>query len=113
MRFQENSQAIKLTNDGLQVAWKVDQTTTEFTVLIGSKHERVLVGTDIPGAEIPGDNSHDFAVWRNAHTGEEIARSPLLPAMTQGTMIQPYYHGDMFYEGQLGQLIKLKPRPAN
>ena len=102
--------AIKLTNSGLEVVWKVDQTTTEFTVLIGSEDERVLVGTDIPGAEIPGDNSHDFAVWRNAHTGQEIARSPLLPAMTQGTMIQPYYYGDMFYEGQSGALIKLKPR---
>lgn len=105
--------AIKLTSAGLEIAWKVDQTTTEFTALIGSKHKRVLVGTDIPGPEIPGNNHNDYAVWRNAKTGEEIARSPLLPAMTQGTMIQPYYHGDMFYEGQLGELIKLKPRSVS
>lgn len=102
--------AIKLTKKGLKIAWKVDQTTTEFTALIGPKQKRVLVGTDIPGPEIPGNNSNDFAVWRNARTGKEIARSPLLPAMTQGTMIQPFYSGDMFYEGQLGQLIKLQPR---
>lgn len=101
--------AIKLTNNGLEVAWKVGQTTTEFTALIGHKNKRILVGTDIPGPEIPGNNLNDFAVWRNAKTGEEIARSPLLPAMTQGTMIQPHYNGDMFFEGQSGALIKLMP----
>lgn len=103
--------AIKITREGLKVVWKAKQTTTEFTALIGSKEKRVLVGTDIPGPEIPGNNRNDYAVWRNAKTGEEIARSPLLPAMTQGTMIQPYYSGEMFYEGQLGQLIKLIPHP--
>lgn len=103
--------AIKLTRKGLKIVWKADQTTTEFTALIGSKRNRVLVGTDIPKPELPGNNLNDFAVWRNAKTGEEIARSPLLPAMTQGTMIQPYYSGEMFYEGQQGQLIKLRPHP--
>lgn len=103
--------AITITPTGLQTVWKANQTTTEFTTLIGPQDRRVLVGTDIPGPEIPGNNANDFAVWRNAATGQELARSPLLPAMTQGTMIQPYYNGDMFFEGQLGTLIKLMPRP--
>ncbi len=103
--------AITITSSGLQTVWKARQTTTEFTTLIGPPDRRVLVGTDIPGIEIPGNNRHDFAVWRNAATGQELARSPLLPAMTQGTMIQPYYNGDMFFEGQSGTLIKLMPRP--
>lgn len=103
--------AITIASNNLQIVWKADQRTTEFTTLIGKKNNRVLVGTDIPSPEIPGNNSNDFAVWRNAATGEELARSPLLPAMTQGTMIQPYYNGDMFYEGQSGTLIKLMPRP--
>jgi hypothetical protein len=103
--------ALTITQTGLQTVWKANQTTTEFTTLIGSAEQRVLVGTDIPGPEIPGNNSNDYAVWRNAATGQELARSPLLPAMTQGTMIQPFYNGDMFYEGQLGTLIKLMPRP--
>lgn len=102
--------AITITSNGLQTVWKANQTTTEFTTLIGSHKKRVLVGTDIPGPEIPGNNMNDYAVWRNAATGQELARSPLLPAMTQGTMIQPYYHGDMFFEGQSGTLIKLMPR---
>ncbi len=104
--------ALRLTPTGLEVAWKVDQTTTEFTTLIGSKKHRIIVGTHIPGPEIPGNNINDFAIWRDAKTGEELARSPLLPAMTQGTMIQPYYSGDMFYEGELGELIKLQPHPT-
>lgn len=101
--------AIRITDSGMQVIWKENQTTTEFTTLIGSPGSRILVGTDIPGPEIPGNNSNDYAVWRNAATGQELARSVILPAMTQGTMIQPYYSGDMFYEGQLGTLIKLLP----
>ena len=101
--------AVTITSNGLQTVWKADQTTTEFTTLIGPQDSRVLVGTDIPGPEIPGNNRNDFAVWRNAATGQELARSPLLPAMTQGTMIQPYYNGDMFFEGQSGTLIKLMP----
>ncbi|MCC2626194.1 MAG: uncharacterized protein K0R14_2067 [Burkholderiales bacterium] len=47
---------------------------------------RIIVGTDIPAAEIPGNNSHDYAVGRNAATGQEIARSDILSAMTQGTI---------------------------
>ncbi len=103
--------AITISSNGLQTVWKANQTTTEFTTLIGPQANRVLVGTDIPGPEIPGNNTNDFAVWRNAATGQELARSPLLPAMTQGTMIQPYYNGYMFFEGQSGTLIKLMPRP--
>ena len=103
--------AITITSRGLKTVWKARQTTTEFTTLIGPQTSRVLVGTDIPGPEIPGNNANDFAVWRNAATGQELARSPLLPAMTQGTMIQPYYNGHMFFEGQSGTLIKLMPRP--
>lgn len=101
--------AIRITQSGLTTVWTADQRTTEFTTLINPQASRVLVGTDIPTGEIPGNNSNDYAVWRNAATGVEIARSPLLPAMTQGTMIQPYYSGYMFYEGQLGELVKLLP----
>ncbi len=101
--------AIKLNSEGMKVIWKANQTTTEFTALIGPKKKRVLIGTDIPGAQIPGNNSEDYAVWRDAKTGKEIARSARLPVMTQGTMIQPFYSGEVFYEGELGNLIKLKP----
>lgn len=101
--------AIQVSESGLNIMWTANQRTTESTTLINPETSRVLVGTDIPNGEIPGNNYDDYAVWRNALTGQEIARSTLLPAMTQGTMIQPYYSGNMFYEGQLGDLIKLLP----
>ncbi len=105
--------AISIAESGLKVVWQTSQRTTKFTALINPPTSRIVVGTDIPDGEIPGHNHNDYAVWRNALTGKEIARSPILPAMTQGTMIQPYYSGHMFYEGQLGDLIKLLPSALN
>ncbi|MFI0434132.1 MAG: hypothetical protein ACH350_00190 [Parachlamydiaceae bacterium] len=102
--------ALKMSAEKLEIVWTANQRTTEFTALIGPKKRRVLVGTHIPGFEIPGQNKHDFAIWREAKTGRELARSPLLPAMTQGTMIQPFYKGNLFYEGAAGNLIKLIPK---
>jgi hypothetical protein len=104
--------AVHLSSSGLQTAWKVAQTTTEFIAVIGPPDRRVIVGSDIPGAEIPGINTDDEVVWRNAATGQEIARSARLPAMTSGTMVQPYYSGEMFYPGAAGSLYKLEPTPA-
>jgi len=104
--------ALRLGSYGLQTAWKVAQTTTEFIAVIGPPDQRVIVGSDIPGAELPGTNTEDEVVWRNAATGQAIARSARLPAMTSGTMVQPYYCGDMFYPGAAGSLYKLQPAPA-
>lgn len=104
--------AVHLGSSGLQTAWKVAQTTTEWLTIIGPPDQRVVVGTDIPAPEIPDINKHDETVWRNAATGQEIARSALLPAITSGTMIQPYYSGDVFYPGAAGTLYKLQPAPS-
>jgi hypothetical protein len=104
--------AVRLASSGLQTAWKAAQTTTEFIAIIGPPDRRVIVGTDIPGAEIPDINKDDEVVWRNAASGLELARSARLPAITSGTMVQPYYSGDMFYPGAAGTLYKLQPRPA-
>lgn len=105
--------AVHLSSSGLQTAWKAAQTTTEFIAIIGPPDKRVIVGSDIPGAEIPDINTEDQVVWRNAATGQEIARSARLPAMTSGTMVQPYYFGDMFYPGAAGSLYRLQPAPAD
>lgn len=105
--------AVRISASGLQTVWKADQTTTEFIAIIGPPNARVIVGTDIPGAEIPDLNKEDEVVWRNAATGQEIARSSSLPKVTSGTMIQPYYSGDVFYPGEAGTLYKLQPASAN
>ena len=46
--------AFRITESGIETVWKKTQTTTEWATLIGPKEHRVWVGTDIPGAEIPG-----------------------------------------------------------
>lgn len=101
--------AFKLTDSGITTVWKKTQTTTEWATLIGPKAHRVWVGTDIPGAEIPGANTTDRVVFRDAATGRELARSGRLPVMTQGSAVQPGYGGSVFFPGATGTLIKVTP----
>ena len=104
--------AFKLTSSGIQTVWKKTQTTTEWATLIGPKDHRVWVGTDVPGAEIPGANATDTVVFRDAATGRELARSGRVPAMTQGSAVQPGYGGSVFFPGATGTLIKMTPHPV-
>ena len=104
--------AFKLTASGIETVWKKTQTTTEWATLIGPKDHRVWVGTDIPGAEIPGQNKTERVVFRDAATGRELARSARVPQMTQGSAVQPGYGGSVFFPGAKGTLIKVTPHPA-
>jgi hypothetical protein len=104
--------AFRITNSGIETVWKKTQTTTEWATLIGPKEHRVWVGTDIPVDEIPGNNTTERVVWRDARTGQELARSGELPNMTQGSAVQPGYGGSMYFPGGEGTLIKLTPAPV-
>jgi hypothetical protein len=103
--------AFKLTSSGITTVWTKTQTTTEWATLIGPKAHRVWVGTDIPGAEIPGKNKTETVVFRDAATGRELARSAKVPQMTQGSAIQPGYGGSVFFPVATGTLIKVTPSP--
>ena len=103
--------AFRITDSGIMNVWKETQTTTEWATLIGPKAHRVWVGTDIPGAEIPGRNVTDTVVWRDASTGKELARSARVPHMTQGTAVQPGYGGSVYFPGAEGMLVELTPAP--
>lgn len=103
--------AFKLTSSGIETVWKKRQTTTEWATLIGPKNQRVWVGTDIPGAEIPGQNKTETIVFRDAATGRELARSRKVPQMTQGSAIQPGYGGSVWFPVATGTLIKVTPSP--
>ena len=103
--------AFKLTSSGIATVWKKNETTTEWATLIGPKNHRVWVGTDIPRPEIPGRNQTDTVVFRDAATGRELARSGTVPAMTQGSAVQPGYHGSVFFPSAKGTLVKMTPRP--
>jgi hypothetical protein len=101
---------LRLRSDGLHTVWTERQRTTEFLALIGPSARRVVVGTDIPFGERLGQNKLDRVVWRVAATGRELARSGLLPAVLNGTMIQPGYAGRMYYL-QKKRLIELTVSP--
>lgn len=100
---------LRPTPTAFETVWTVSQTTTEFVTIIGPPEQRVIVTTEIPGAEVPSVNQHDEVVWRNAATGEELARSERLPAISNGTAVQPAYAGNMLYPGLEGALYKLVP----
>ena len=104
--------AFKLTASGIKTVWKKTQTTTEWATLIGPKAHRVWVGTDVPGAEIPGRNHTATVVFRDAATGRELARSARVPQMTQGSAVQPTYGGSVFFPGVKGTLVKMTPHPV-
>jgi len=103
--------AFRLTPAGIKTVWKKDQTTTEWATIIGPKKRRVWVGTDIPLDQIPGANTTDRVVFRDAATGRLLAVSGSLPYMTQGSAVQPGYGGSVFFPGGEGTLVKLTPSP--
>ena len=103
--------ALELQDDGLHTVWTAPQRTIEFLALIGSAQRRVLVGTDVPSDQQIGANTQDWVVWRNADTGGEIARTPLLQAVNGGTMVEPAYDGRMYFLAQSGNIIELTARP--
>jgi hypothetical protein len=104
--------ALELRDDGLHTVWTVPQRSLEFLALIGPAQRRVLVGTDVPRGQQIGSNTNDWVVWRNADTGDELARSPLLQAVNGGTMVEPAYAGRMYFLAQDGKIIELTVRPA-
>jgi hypothetical protein len=105
--------AFKLAASGIRTVWKKTQTTTEWATLIGPKDHRVWVGTDIPGAEVPGQNKTDMVVFRDAATGRELARSKRVPVMTQGSAVQPGYGGSVWFPGATGTLVRVTPSPSS
>jgi hypothetical protein len=106
--------ALELRDDGLHTVWVEHQRTAEFLTLIGSRQRRVLVGTDVPPGQFPGNNTQNRVIWREAETGLELARSDLLPAVVTGTIVEPGYAGRMYYFTEESKLIELtvKPTPA-
>lgn len=104
-------------DNGLSVAWRVEQSTLHFTTLVGPADARILVGTDMPdfslmsigSGELPDEN----VVWRDAATGEELARSGDLPRMTSGVLVTPGYDGKFYYFGLDGEIFELTPQPAS
>jgi hypothetical protein len=105
---------VDLADGQLSVAWTQDQTTLSFTTLVGPADQRVLIGTDISIRAFEQLQSYttEQVVWRNAQTGEELARSSQLPKMTQGILVTPGYAGLQYFLTADGHIIGLQVTPG-
>lgn len=85
--------------------------------LVGPKEQRVIVASDIPRRHLP-DSTYttpydtEQVVWRETTGGRELARSPLLPAMSQGAALSPGARGSIYYPAADGHVIELSVAPA-
>ena len=78
--------------------------------VIGPPEGRVLVSTDAPdvvSGQISGEDYDEQVVWRSADSGEELARSEVLPPTFIGGPVTPGFDGTHFYLGLDGRILEL------
>lgn len=98
--------------------WTVDDRSFEFQPLVGSADERIMVNSKWnPDAKLGNLATGTYtvqAVWRDAATGEEIAKSDFMPPISFNANITPIYGGRwVFPSGPSGSLYFLQPMPAS
>ncbi len=94
---------------GFKLRWTQPQVMLSFWGVIGPPGRRQIVGTDfVAASQANGGQSADYAVWRDADTGKEIARSGALDPQYNAQSICPGYNGTFYYMGlSSGQLVEL------
>ena len=101
----------------LETRWIARQTTGHHTSLVGPPHARVFVATDAPeilrGLVDPEARVDEQVVWRDAASGEELARSETLPTQMQiGSPLAPGFFGVWYYLGTNGEIVELSVSDA-
>lgn len=87
---------------GFSTVWTVKQRSLSFAAIMGPPNNRTLVLDDAN----PPSLATVRVVWRNAATGMELARSPVLP-QGAGLPITPGFDGVMYYPSHKGMLTEL------
>lgn len=87
---------------GFSTAWTVKQRSLSFAAIMGPPNNRTLVLDDAN----PPSLATVRVVWRDAATGKELARSPVLP-QGAGLPITPGFGGVMYYPSHKGMLTEL------
>ena len=92
---------------GFRERWIRQQKMFCFPSLCGDAGNRQLVGMDY-------DSSYgDQVVWRDAATGEEVARSAYLDPNFNGSTVGPGSNGRFYYLAQTYKaIVELTPVPA-
>jgi hypothetical protein len=100
----------------MQALWRVAQRTLDFSTLIGPSDQRVFMATDIGGPcpymSCLQNYTQEQVVFRDAATGQELARSDSLPKMTSGALITPGDEGAINYLSLDGQIYQLTVQPS-
>lgn len=95
--------------------WLKKQRTLNFSTLIGPKDARVFIATDVRGLcpfmRCLRSHQKEEVVFRNAETGEELARSAPLPKMTTGALVTPLENGEIAYLGLAGEIYRVTVAP--
>jgi hypothetical protein len=106
--------AVELGDDGLSVLWSEEQTTLSFTTLVGPAGQKVLIGTDIPIRFFRQLKSYttEQVGWREAATGQELARSDQFPKMSPGILVTPGFGGLQYFLSLSGEIRALQVAPA-
>jgi hypothetical protein len=105
MRFDPES--------GFELVWRVEQTTSVFMQLIGPADERVIMTSELVNISnrlTPVSilrTTNEQVVFRNAATGEELARSGNLPRMSQGANISPGFGGRVYFPAVDGKIYEV------
>jgi hypothetical protein len=105
----------------MTLAWRADEKTLEWTVLIGPANHQVFVGTNIKTnvtnplnyfAGPIGANYTEQIQWRDAATGKLLAASDYFSPMIPGFEMWPGY-GGLIYEGlNDGNIMALEVLPS-
>jgi hypothetical protein len=98
---------------GFELVWREEQTTSVFQQLIGAPDERVVVTSELvniglrlsPLSILRATNEQ--VVFRNAATGEELARTGNLPRMSQGANISPGFGGRVYFPAVDGRIYEV------
>lgn len=104
--------AFHLAQDGaFKEKWRADQRSFSFSILVGPESDRVLISTDAVDAET-FDYDREQVVWRDAASGAELARSPVVGRLG-GAVMAPECGGVVYYPATTeGRIYKFKVTPT-
>ena len=93
---------------GFELVWREEQTTSVFQQLIGPPDGRVVVTSDLLNFRLnPLRATNEQVVFRNAATGQELARTGNLPRMSQGANISPGFGGRVYFPAVDGRIYEI------
>ena len=111
MRVYTNDQAAGLVagldfdpDAGFSVSWKEKQNMASFWAIVGPEKGRNIIGTNFTPRG-------DHVLWRDAETGEELARE-VLDSKFNGNIVSTGFDGRFYYLAvNAGKVVELRLDP--